>query len=193
MDFAEAKAAFRHAALERRAVLPADVREKMASRLALEGVAIARRARARIVSAYWPMRGEADTTWLIHALAYHEFVAALPCVIGRGSPLAFRRWTSREPLVPGPFGTSEPSRRLPEVWPDVLFVPLAAFDRTGNRIGYGAGYYDLTLAQLRSMKPVLAIGVGFSTQEVDAVPAEAHDQRLDFVLTENELIECGAD
>jgi 5-formyltetrahydrofolate cyclo-ligase len=72
-------------------------------------------------------------------------------------------------------------------------VPLAAFDRRGFRLGYGAGYYDLTLAQLRSMKPVLAIGVGFSAQEVAEVPAEPHDQKLDLVLTESELIECQRD
>ncbi len=186
------KAALREAALERRAAVTPETREAFAGKLALDGVAIARQYRVRTVSAYWPMRGEADVSWLVHALAYHEFVAALPCVVGRGEPLVFRRWTSRDPLVPGPFGTMEPSRRLPEVRPDILFVPLAAFDRRGGRIGYGAGYYDLTLAGLRSMKPVLAIGVGFSTQEVPRVPVEPHDQRLDLVMTENELIDCGA-
>lgn len=187
------KAALRKAALARRADVPVPVREAFAERLALEGVAIARRARARCAGAYWPMRGEADVTWLLHALAYHEFSAALPCVTGRGEPLIFRRWTPRDDLAPGPFGTREPSRRLPEVLPDLLFVPLAAFDRRGNRIGYGAGYYDLTLAALRRMKPVTAVGVGFAVQEIAEAPAEPHDQRLDFVMTETEWIDCGAD
>ena len=140
MSIAEAKAALRNAALASRAAVTTDVREAFASRLAIEGVALARSMRARTVSAYWPMRDEADVSWLVHALAYHEFVTALPCVAGRGAPLVFRRWTSRDPLVAGPFGTKEPSRRAPEVRPDILFVPLAAFDRRGHRIGFGAGY-----------------------------------------------------
>ncbi len=193
MSLDDEKAVLRKAALERRAAVPAPVREAFAGRLALEGVAIARAYRVRTVAAYWPMRFEADATWLVHALAYHEFVAALPCVVGRGAPLVFRRWTSRDPLVPGPLGTQEPSRRLPEARPDILFVPLAAFDRKGHRLGYGGGFYDLTLAELRSMKPVLAIGVGFSTQEIAEAPPGPHDQRLDFVITENELIDCGTD
>jgi 5-formyltetrahydrofolate cyclo-ligase len=193
MDVVSAKVALRKAALERRAAVADDVRERFADKLAIEGVAIARRMRARTISAYWPMRGEADPRWLLHALAYHEFVAALPCVMGRGHPLVFRRWTSRDVLVDGPFGTQEPSRRLLEVRPDILFVPLAAFDRRGNRIGYGAGYYDLTLAELRSMKPVVAIGTAFSVQEIAEAPSEPHDQRLDFVMTENEMIECRTD
>lgn len=186
------KIALRKAALERRAAIPAATREAFAGRLATEGVALARRYRVRAVAAYWPMRGEADVSWLVHALAYHEFAAALPCVAGLGEPLVFRQWTSRDPLVPGPYGNMEPSRRLREVRPDILFVPLAAFDRRGHRIGYGGGFYDLTLAELRSLKPILAIGVGFATQEVPEVPAAAHDQRLDMVMTENETIECGA-
>ena len=193
MDIVEAKRALRKQALERRAAVPDAVRKAFADRLALEGVAIARRTRVGTVAAYCPMGEEADVSFLVHALAYHEFVAALPCVVRRGEPLIFRRWTSRDPLVPAGFGTQEPSRRLPEVRPDLLFVPLAAFDRRGFRLGYGAGYYDLTLAQLRSMKPVLAIGVGFSAQEVAEVPAEPHDQKLDLVLTESELIECQRD
>jgi 5-formyltetrahydrofolate cyclo-ligase len=193
MTIADAKAALRKSALARRAAVPEATRKAFADRLALEGVAIARRARVRTVSAYWPMREEADVSFLIHALAYHEFVVALPCVVGRGMPLIFRRWTSRDPLVPGPFGTTEPSRRLPEVRPDILFTPLLAFDRQGGRLGFGAGYYDLTLAELRSMKPIIAIGVAFSAQEVEQVPVEAHDQRLDLVLTESELIDCRRD
>lgn len=193
MDAAEAKGAMRKAALERRAAIADKTHEDFANCLALEGVAIARRAQVRTIAAYWPMRGEADVKWLLHALEYHDFIAALPCVMGRGEPLLFRRWTARDLLVPGPFGAQEPSRRLPEVRPDILFVPLAAFDRRGHRLGYGAGFYDLTLAELRSMKPILAIGVGFSAQEVPEIPEQAHDQKLDLVLTENELIDCRTD
>ena len=193
MNPAEQKAALRAAALARRAAVNLQAREAFAGRLAAQGVDLARKAQARVVSAYWPMGDEADVSWLVHALAYHDFTAALPCVIARGHPLVFRRWTSRDPLVPAGFGTQEPSARLPEVVPDVVFTPLAAFDRRGYRIGYGGGYYDLTLASLRRMKPILAIGVAYSVQEIEAAPIEPHDQKLDLVLTESELIDCGTD
>ena len=95
-------------------------------------------------------------------------------------------------MVEGPFGTMEPSRRAAEVRPDLLFVPLAAFDRRGTRLGYGGGYYDATLRELRAMKPVVAVGVGFSTQEVPCIPADLHDENLDLGLTERELIDFQA-
>jgi 5-formyltetrahydrofolate cyclo-ligase len=187
------KKSLRAAALARRAVVPPEAREKFAERLALKGVDIARRARVRTVGVYWPMRDEADTTYLAHALAYHEFVVGLPAVQALGTPLLFRKWTSRDALLPGPFGTMEPSRRLPEVRPDILFVPLAAFDRRGHRIGYGGGFYDLTLRELRGMKQILAIGVAFATQEIPGIPFEPHDERLDLVITETDLIDCRVD
>ena len=77
--------------------------------------------------------------------------------------------------------------------PDIVFAPLAAFDRRGHRIGFGAGYYDRTLASLRSMKPILAVGTAYSVQEVPAIPEEPHDQRLDLVITETEWIDCRTD
>jgi 5-formyltetrahydrofolate cyclo-ligase len=184
------KALLRKAALARRAEIPADVREAFQARIAIEGVKIARQAVARTVAAYWPMRGEADAQALMIALDYHEFVAALPAMEAVGRPLVFRQWRARDPLVEGPFGTVEPSARAREVVPDILFVPLAAFDRRGHRIGYGAGCYDVTLEALRGVRQVIAIGVAFSVQEVPAIPEEAHDQRLDYILTENEFITC---
>jgi 5-formyltetrahydrofolate cyclo-ligase len=189
----ETKAELRMAALARRALVTPETRQKMAEVLALKGVEIARRAMVRSVAAYWPIRDEADTTWLLDALAYHEFIAALPVVEARGRPLLFRKWTSRDPLIQGPHGVMEPSTRLPEVRPDIVFAPLAAFDRRGHRVGYGGGYYDITLRHLRQIKRVLAIGVAFATQEVASVPAETHDERLDFVITETEFIECHPD
>ncbi len=187
------KTSLRAAALERRALISPQACETFAERLALKGVEIARRAMVRTVAAYWPMRGEADTRYLLEALAYHEFVAALPAMQGPGLPLLFRKWTSRDVLIEGDFGEMQPSRRLPEVRPDILFVPLAAFDRRGGRIGYGGGYYDRTLAELRAMKRVVAIGVAYATQEVDAIACEAHDERLDYVITETDFIACGTD
>jgi len=183
------KISLRKAALERRAAVPEATRQAFAERLALQGVEIARKLIARTVAAYWPMRGEPETIWLLEALAYHGFVVALPAVEAPGLPLTFRQWTSRMPMVEGPIGTIEPSRRAAEVRPDLLFVPLAAFDRGGRRIGYGGGYYDASLRELRTMKPVVAVGVAFSTQEVEHIPADPHDENLDLALTERELID----
>jgi 5-formyltetrahydrofolate cyclo-ligase len=78
---------------------------------------------------------------------------------------------------------------MPEVLPDVLIVPLACFDRAGHRVGYGAGYYDMTIHRLRAMKRVVAIGIAFAAQEIPLVPATERDERLDLVLTEREVID----
>jgi 5-formyltetrahydrofolate cyclo-ligase len=187
------KGLLRKVALERRAQVSGEIREAFQARIAIEGVKIARQALARTVAAYWPIRDEADAQALLVALNYHEFIAALPTMVAPGRPLVFRQWKARDPLVEGAFGTIEPSQRAREVVPDIVFVPLAAFDRRGHRIGYGAGYYDMTLAELRAMKQIIAIGVGFSVQEMPEIPAEPHDQRLDFVLTETEFIDCRAE
>lgn len=190
MQHEASKADLRRVALARRAAVPEATRKAFAERLAIEGVGLARRLMAGTVATYWPIRGEADVGPLTTALAYHEFRTVLPAVVGPGRSLAFRRWKPRDPLVEGPFGTIEASTRSPEAVPDLLFVPLAAFDRRGARIGYGAGHYDRTLSGLRSARPVVAVGVAFSVQEVETVPAEPHDQRLDLILTETEMITC---
>jgi 5-formyltetrahydrofolate cyclo-ligase len=114
---------------------------------------------------------------------------ALPVVAGRGKPLMMRAWQWGDPLAAGVFGLREPSAAAAEVEPDILLVPLLAFDRAGHRIGYGAGYYDLTLARLRARKKVTAIGIAFAAQEVPAIPKTRRDEPLDFVLTEREVIE----
>jgi 5-formyltetrahydrofolate cyclo-ligase len=114
----------------------------------------------------------------------------LPVVVGRGHPLLFRAWSFGAPLGAGVWGIREPLPEAPEVAPDVLIVPLAAFDRTGHRIGYGAGYYDLTLHRLREAKLIIAIGLAFAAQEIPSVPATPRDARLDLVLTEREVIDC---
>jgi 5-formyltetrahydrofolate cyclo-ligase len=114
---------------------------------------------------------------------------ALPAIAGRGKPLIMRAWTFGEPLASGQWGIREPVPEAPEVAPDVLIVPLAAFDRGGHRIGYGAGYYDMTINALRAKKKVTAIGIAFAAQEIPQVPATQRDARLDLVLTERETID----
>jgi 5-formyltetrahydrofolate cyclo-ligase len=137
-----------------------------------------------IVSGYSPIRSEIDPVPLMRGLAEKGARLALPAVMARGKSLAFRAWSAGDRLMLGPLGILEPSPAAAELIPDVMLVPLAAFDRAGHRIGYGAGHYDFTLAHVRKVKPIVAIGVAFAVQEIEAVPALPHDVALDYVLTE---------
>lgn len=139
-----------------------------------------------VVAGYVPFRGEIDPRPLLAALAARGALTALPVTPPRGSdaPLSFRLWSEAEPLAPGSFGVHEPHGSAALVEPDLLLVPLLAFDRYGGRLGYGAGHYDRTLSRLRALKPVWAIGLAFAGQQIARVPSEAHDQPLDGVLTE---------
>ena len=113
----------------------------------------------------------------------------LPVVAGRGQPLIMRAFAFGDPLVAGVWGIRVPRDDARRVDPDILLVPLLAFDRRGHRLGYGAGYYDLTLTALRAKKPIVAVGIGFAAQEVDEVPTTPRDARLDLMLTEKEAID----
>jgi 5-formyltetrahydrofolate cyclo-ligase len=182
------KAALRRAALARRDALPADVRAAAAEAIAARPFPVAV-ATGAIVSGYSPMRSEINPLPLLRKLSDAGATLALPVVAGRGQPLIMRAWAFGAPLVRGGWDIREPAPDAPEVRPDILLVPLAAFDRQGHRIGYGAGYYDLTLAQLRAQKPIVAIGIAFAAQEIEKVPTNPRDARLDLVLTEHEIID----
>jgi 5-formyltetrahydrofolate cyclo-ligase len=143
-----------------------------------------------IVSGFVPIRSEIDPGPLMSCLEARGAALALPCVTGRNEPLLFRAWSPGGPLVAGPMGTREPPPDHTIVVPDLLLVPLAAFDRRGFRLGYGAGHYDRTIPLLRALKPVRLIGLAFAAQEVAAIPQEPHDQPLDLVLTETGPVIC---
>jgi 5-formyltetrahydrofolate cyclo-ligase len=143
-----------------------------------------------IVAGYAPIRSELDPSPLMHTLATLGAQLALPLIIGRDQPLQFRAWKPGAELLHGPLSILEPRLDAPDISPDIVLVPLAAFDRRGHRLGYGAGYYDRTLTQLRRLKHVVAIGVGFAMQEIAAVPAQPHDVALDYVLTEADSFDC---
>ena len=134
----------------------------------------------QVLAGYWPMRGEPDPR---PAMAAHDGPVCLPVVPGRAVPLQFRLWRG-EPLVAGVFGTSHPAETAPEAVPQVLIVPLVAFDARLNRLGYGGGYYDRTLAGLRAAGPVTAIGLAWAVQELPLLPTDRHDQPLDLVVTD---------
>ena len=138
-----------------------------------------------VVSGFWPLDGEIDLRPLLHALAGRGHPVALPVTPPRGRPLRFARWRPGDPLVPGRFGTLHPLGE--DLAPDVLLVPLLAFDARGNRLGYGGCYYDRTLAALPGR---LAVGCAFAAQEVASVPVEPTDIRLDAVATERGVLVC---
>ena len=140
-----------------------------------------------IIAGYWPMGDEMDPRPLMLALASRGHAIALPVTPPRGQPLAFHAWAPGAALRPGPMGTSEPVAGE-ELRPDVVLVPLLAFDRAGRRLGYGGGYYDRTLATLPGAK---AIGIAYAGQEMAEVPAGPQDMRLPLIATEDSVIICG--
>ena len=184
------KPVLRAQALARRKGTPAEASAAFALHLAAEGLALVERLRPGIVSAYFPLDAEPSTLPLLEKLGRAGVRTALPITGRLGTPLVFRLWRPGEPTVKGKMAIEEPLPEAPETAPDLLFVPLAAFDRTGHRIGYGAGFYDRTLAGLRAQKNIWAVGVAYANQEFPEVPHDAHDESLDYVLTERELIDC---
>ncbi|HYC05451.1 MAG TPA: 5-formyltetrahydrofolate cyclo-ligase [Azospirillaceae bacterium] len=147
-------------------------------------------ARATIAG-YCPIGDELDVRPLMERLHGGGHALCLPVVVVKGQPLLFRRWRPGDTLVPGGLGIPVPGEGAGEVRPDLLLVPLLAFDRGGHRLGYGAGFYDRTLALLRADGPVTAVGVGYDAQEVPAVPRDALDQPLDWIVTERRALRIG--
>jgi len=145
-----------------------------------------------IISGFMPLKSEVNPLPLLRKLEELGVALALPRIVGRGQPLSMRAWEFGSPLDRGQWGIREPKPEAPEIDPDILLVPLLAFDRTGYRIGYGAGYYDMTIARLRARKPIMAVGLAFAAQEVAKVPRTERDERLDLVLTEREVIDLRA-
>jgi len=168
----------------------AQVRRAEAKALAAPGAGAMRLAgllaayAGRVISGYMPMRSEIDP---LPAMATHEGPVCVPVITGRGLPLRFREWSPGAEMTMGEFGVLVPARGE-WIEPDVLIVPLLAFDRLGYRLGYGGGFYDRTLEALRHRPPRLAIGFAFAAQEVAEVPVDATDQRLDLIVTDAEVI-----
>src|SRR5205807_2246957 len=130
-----------------------------------------------VVSGFMPLKSEINPVPLMRKLAEAGVKLALPVLVGRGKPLIMRAYAFGDALASGQWGIREPKPDAPEVFPDILLVPLLAFDRSGHRIGYGAGYYDMTITALRAHKSVTAIGIAFAAQEIAAIPATPRDAR----------------
>nr|WP_213773497.1 5-formyltetrahydrofolate cyclo-ligase [Bradyrhizobium sp. dw_78] len=188
LSIERSKAELRATALAARDVLSGAQRIAAAQAIAARGLPFAL-ARGAIVAGYSPIRSEIDPGPLLQRLATEGATLALPVIAGRDQPLRFHAWSAGDELVRGAFGILEPPPEAAEVIPDILLVPLAAFDRAGHRIGYGAGYYDRSLAQLRRSKAVTAVGIAFAVQEIEAVPSLTHDVALDYVLTEAKVFD----
>ena len=189
------KGDLRLAAMARRDAIPAAERLQAAQRIAERGLPLdagGRLGPGVTVSGYSPLKSEISPLPLMRRCADTGAALALPVVVGRSKPLIMRAWSFGAPLGSGVWGIREPTADAAEVFPDILLVPLLAFDRTGHRIGYGAGYYDMTIAALRTRKQVVAIGIAFAAQEITAVPATPRDARLDLVLTERDVIDFRA-
>jgi 5-formyltetrahydrofolate cyclo-ligase len=182
------KAELRAAALAKREAMPAQQRADAASTIAARDFPVPV-ANGAIVSGFSPMKSEINPIPLMRKLFDAGAQLALPVIVGRGKPLIMRAWKFGDPFKAGQWGIREPVAEAPEVYPDILIVPLAAFDRRGHRIGFGAGYYDMTIAALRAKKKVTAVGIAFSVQEIERVPSTDRDARLDFMLTEREVID----
>ena len=179
MTMSDPKAAARTAAFARRKAAFAAGQGQAAELLADVLSAHA----GKVLAGYMPMRTEIDP---LPAMAVHQGLVGVPVIMAAATPLKFREWAPGVAMVPGDFGALIPAEGA-WITPQLVIVPLLAFDARGYRLGYGGGFYDRTLQGLRAKGPILAIGFAFAAQEVDAVPTDAFDQRLDLVVTEKGL------
>ncbi len=183
-DLAQIKVAARKAASAARKAAKQAAGDKASQSVADAFVRSLKPASGAIVSGFLPIGSEIDVLPALEAARGAGCKICLPCVIAPAQPLVFRLWSPGDPLVTEAFGTKAPADSAPAVAPDILIVPMLAFDRAGYRLGYGGGFYDRSLEALRRTKPVTAVGIAFAGQEVDIVPRGVYDQPLDWIVTE---------
>ncbi|WP_421790333.1 5-formyltetrahydrofolate cyclo-ligase [Hyphobacterium sp.] len=138
----------------------------------------------KVVAAYCATHSEIDPIRLMETFHCEQARIALPRVDGPDQPLTFHQWQPGDELEIGAHGIAAPKSGAPVLEPELLLVPLVAFDQRGMRLGYGGGYYDRTLAALRAKKSVMAVGIAFEVQGVKKLPTQRHDQPLDWIVTE---------
>lgn len=190
-DLEAQKRTARGAALKLRIGLYEQHKAKAPLALAKSGLGFTRLEPGLVVSGFFPYKSEIDILPLLARLDSEGWITCLPVVKEERQPLIFRQWAPGEPTMPGIWDIRMPLENAPEVEPDVLLVPLLAFDAAGYRLGFGGGFYDRTLAHLREKKNITAIGVGYSGQELSLVPRGVMDQPLDYILTEAGPRKCG--
>jgi len=191
------KAALRERMRAWRDGLDGAAKVRAAEAIAERGAALASELRGTggsgVVSGFASLPEELDVWPLLRRLSGAGVTLALPVVARKGQPLLFRAWVPGDAMNKGVWGIPEPKADKPVLEPDILLVPLLAFDASGCRLGYGGGFYDRTLATLRARKPIVAIGLAYDEQRVNAVPHLDYDQRLDWVLTPSGPIRCQHD
>ncbi len=143
-----------------------------------------------IIAGYWPLKDEIDITLVLEILEENGHSLCLPRIQQHDKDLSFRRYKRGDKLYKHSFGVMEPADLAALLQPDVVIVPLLAFDKSGHRIGFGSGYYDRTLRQLQEISEVIAVGVGYDFQQIDRIPSEPHDIKLDCVVTDKGVLVC---
>jgi len=141
------------------------------------------------IALYHPLHSELDALPLARFLSEQRVRLSLPVIMSRDEPMIFRPWQIEELLVSAVHKIKVPPNKGLSATPELIIVPLLAFDKNGYRLGYGGGYYDRTLAQIRGERRVIAMGLAYDFQEVNAIPAESYDQHLDMLLTPSGLRE----
>ncbi|MFM1815868.1 MAG: hypothetical protein RLZ98_2563 [Pseudomonadota bacterium] len=183
MDIPATKARMRIEARDRRSRLDASERAAAATALATQDLSFLGSLTGRTVAGYAAIGSELDPRPLLARMAREGAELALPRISPDRTLIAFHSWQPGDAMDRGVWGIAEPQADAAMVEPGILLVPLLAFDRQGWRLGYGAGYYDRAIAHLRADAPIVAVGLAFASQEVDAVPHMDYDQHLDWVLT----------
>jgi 5-formyltetrahydrofolate cyclo-ligase len=140
-----------------------------------------------VVAGTSPIKHELDPTPLLQALEKKGHALCLPVVMAPNTSLTFRAYKSGDKLIPHQWNILVPEKKE-EKTPDIILCPMLAFDRAGRRLGYGGGYYDITLKTLRAQKKIIAIGLAYAAQEVEEVPTAHFDQKMDAIITEKEVI-----
>jgi 5-formyltetrahydrofolate cyclo-ligase len=184
------KKQFRSEARAARAAAFASHGSAAAAQLAAQGLDFARIGSATVVSGFMAIGEEIDPLPLLLRLAQEGHRLCLPVMTGKREPLTFRSWRPGDTMREAVWGIREPLASAPAIEPDVVLVPLLAFDAAGGRLGYGGGFYDRTIARLRAQKPIVTIGIAFAEQQVDDLPRSGHDELLDWVLTPAGPIRC---
>jgi 5-formyltetrahydrofolate cyclo-ligase len=183
---AQGKHALRASAFAKRDALARDWRRRACESIAERVLDLPELMDREPIGAYWPIKSEVDPRPILEGLVARGQIVALSQI--RHPYLSWRQWRPGDPMIHGGFGVQEPGPDAPEVFPRALLVPLAAFDRAGTRLGYGKGHFDRSIAALSDKHSVLTIGLAYSIQEIDAVPAEDHDQPLDLIVTETGIV-----
>ncbi len=186
---AELKDSLRREAFARRDALDKGWRRQAAREIARRALALPELHGIQPVGGYWPIRSEVDPRPLLRALLKRGQSVALSQIIH--PKLSWRLWRPGDVLIKGGFGVREPGPDAPECFPKALLVPLACFDRSGGRVGYGKGHFDRAISALSELHPVLTIALAYSVQQIERVPVEEHDGPLDVIVTEAEVLRPG--